>query len=265
MTVTGLALGSTQNFTLDAFGGIYQLSVASSKSWGFNNFVITETDPDGNVSTKTISKFNPFTTGYGCHVQFWISSGFEIVNPYIGVDVYLGLQPLRASFDHLSPASSNQSVSDLQYNPIGFSNVIFQSTTQGDAVVYISSQEEWNSQASNDWWAQLTGSVKSLFAWSWDQVLNLISGIPIVGPSITNAMIVTAFLVNECLFYIMLAVQNVHVHFLTFETLNAFDCMRYSQKQRIFNKFIDNHIKFAEWVVDVTSKVITTFSGCSQG
>lgn len=210
----GLEMGSNQSYILDSYGDIYQIGVTSAWSNAFKTFNISCTYPNGTTEYQELGSFEPYQkimglNYYNFNIQYYFVAYESYVGSYIAANVYLDLIPLSAEFHPHSTAydaaDAILSGDSSSRTILAFSQVTGSSTSEISKVtVYYVTAEEFAAVQENDPLLKFFHGVESLFNWTWDGAVAVVSKIPGVGPYLETFLVIVGFALEEIAFWLNL-------------------------------------------------------------
>lgn len=180
------------NMIFNHYGEIFTLDITCVKTWGYWNYNISLTYPNGTTVSENLKSFQPFATDADIKVQSYWQTVDNVLDSILDVDVYVGLMPLTASFGDVALPD---------YTDIAFSQVSGTSSVPGDLLVFLVNKEEFEEQVSDDPLGALYGLADSIFAWAWSSVVTWLSQVPGIGPYIVPTLNFAGILVDDLLWY----------------------------------------------------------------
>lgn len=252
--------------TFDNYGYIYQLDIISSKSWGWWDFDVSLTNPNGTVETQHLKEFAPVIQCCDIHFQHALSNTDML--EFTDVDIYTGFIPLTASFTN--PISSDSDLADIlpdeySYERLAFSEVIFCCTNYADVIAYVSTYEEFEAQKQESISAYANELLSDVFSWTWDHIISFVEKIPGIGPQFATALIISTFIISEIFFYFnLLFIEYIETTILTIEFFimtytirmtRARDPIRYALL--LVKNTVQNHITIVEFIIDKSTLAVT--------
>jgi len=239
MEIYDLPANSNNTFQFDAYGKTYTLQANSTKSWGWWNFDLALTYPNGTVETKRLESLAPAAFDWDLHVQYY----FLNVDSVFDLDVYATLLPLSASFG----TATNSEI-------LQFSSVSGNSSDPFDLKLYATTQEEFEKQANLDLGLQFSEAIDEFFSWTWDAVLSFVGLIPYVGDDLVTAILIASYIIDEVFFYFNLFfVEYIEVTILSMEFfIMTYSLHRTKSKSpvKLIKNVVNDHAAFIGWVID---------------
>lgn len=239
MEIYDLPANSNNTFQFDAYGKTYTLQANSTKSWGWWNFDLSLTYPNGTVETKHLESLAPAAFDWDLHVQYY----FLNVDSVFDLDVYATLLPLSASFG----TATNSEI-------LQFSSVSGNSSDTFDLKLYATTQEEFEKQANLDLGLQFSEAIDEFFSWTWDAVLSFVGLIPYVGDDLVTAILIASYIIDEVFFYFNLFfVEYIEVTILSMEFfIMTYSLHRTKSKSpvKLIKNVVNDHAAFIGWVID---------------
>lgn len=231
--------GSQQSVQLDAYGEVYTIGVVSSQNWGYWDFNISCTYPNGTTAYREITSFAPYAFDYDLTIQKY----FLAADWLFDVDVNVALLPLTVEFE-----------SDLiksEYDALAFSSVTGTSSDPIHVTAYFVTWEEFKSQRENDLGLKIGVGAQDLFNWAWDGVLPIVGKIPYVGEHLEPFLLVTGFALEETAFWLYLfLVEYPELTFGMVEFLIICDALLNTRTLwKLLERIVDDHVKFAEFLL----------------
>jgi hypothetical protein len=258
--INDIAPNGDLQLNLNAYGEMYLLTVKNKENWGWWEFWINCTYPNGTVQSEYLKTWKtPYiTTDYDVVIQPY----FLKADWHFDVDVHIGIVPFRASF--------RRGAGDFQhYAPVAFSQVSGTTTNPTFVVVYLTTQEEYAQQQENDLGAKIGQGVSEFFSWTWDQILLWTAKIPGIGPLFSDSIEIAALTVSEVFFWVKLIFfEYWYIVILLLEFWFIGDAMMHSRtlfalcKRLVRNhvSFVEGCIKIIEISVDLVRGLISTIS-----
>lgn len=242
--------GSSQHFTLDAYGQTYQLGVVSEKNLGWWGFNVSCEYPNGTIAYRDLSAFAPFAMDYDLTIQKYFLAADWIFD----LDVNVALLPLTARFE-----GPEADLKGMDYGVLAFSEVIG-STAPGtfDITMYLVTPDEFKEFQKNSLLLKLGGAVQGLFDWAWDSIISFAGKIPYVGPFLETGLSVTGIVLEEIFFWLYLIfIEYPELVVLTVEFFIIADALLTTRSlMSLANRIIDNHIKVFEFVINTAITAI---------
>ncbi|RLI76947.1 hypothetical protein DRP05_11715 [Archaeoglobales archaeon] len=248
INVEGNPYNSIQLIQMNSFGQTYSLEVKSSESGLFGyykHFWVNLTYPDGHTESKSLNttalptqKWYNIRIQYRVYQQNSIADVGEVTGTHLGV--YIETKPFEIGL-----GAANRPEGTFQ-NVTLFSSVTIQSTENFDGEVYSFTYEGWQEYIEQQQSQQLPSlpDFSSLAGDVWDRFLEVVESIPVVGDSISDALMILATLLGETFFYLKLIIENWEITVLTFEAW----AMMYSMANRrdiaaILRRYVRFHIE----------------------
>lgn len=247
---------------LNAYGRMYLLTVEESGSWGWWNFNVSCTYPNGTTVSKELSTLHPTAVDYDLTLQpYWIEG---VNSMYFDVDVAVGLLPLTVS---LQDAYNPTTVNDLAFTQVSGS---FSEPT--DVTVFIASYDEWETQASDDPLGALSEGLSDLFAWTWDQVLSNLEKIPGVGPLFVQVIEIVTIAATEIIWALQVIVSYRNLLILLVEFWIISDALLHTSSiMGLLKRIVKNHervilglIHVVEILVDIVTQIVHAVAAIVQ-
>lgn len=247
---------------LNSYGRMYLLTVKESGSWGWWNFNVSCTYPNGTTISKELSTLHPTAADYDLAIQpYWISG---VNSMYFDVDVDIGLLPLTVT---LQDAYNPTTVQDLAFSQVSGS---FSEPT--DVTVFIASEDEWEKQASDDPLGAISEGLSDLFAWTWDQVLSNLEKIPGVGSLFVQIIEISTVVVTEIIWAIQTIAEYRNLLILLVEFWIISDAMMHtSSLMGLLKRIVKNHervifglIHFVEITVGIITRIVNAVAAMVQ-
>lgn len=258
LSISGLEMydldpNSNTSFVFNSYGKLYYLNVTSSKSWGWWDFDLSLTNPNGTVETKHLQTLAPAALDWDFYLQYY----FVGTDTVFDLDVYAALLPLSANL-----STPNPTLSDVMQ----FSNVACNSSSYFDTKLYLTTQEEFEKQKEQAISLQLQEAASDVFSWSWNTLLSFIEKIPLVGGHISAILVLTTMTISSIIFYTkLLFIDYSETTFLTIE----FFILSYSfTKKGTFwsqiKRVVDTHVKLIEIIISTAQAAVNLFSSIVQ-
>lgn len=244
--------GTIQRFVMDSYGDTYYLEVLSEpKDWGWWNFNVSCTYPDGTTETTTLAKFAPISFDYDINIQsYWLYGYFAWET-----NIYVTLTPLSVDTNQQIPINDStypEGYPATYYEPLAFSYVQGVSNDPFEKVtVYYVTAEEFEQIQNNDILLPITEGIGDLFDWTWDMVTGTIEKIPYVGPFFLTIMQIAAIYIEECIFWInLLFIQNWAMSIMLIEFFILGEAI-YNTKTRVglLTRVAENHVKVMKFFI----------------
>ena len=261
MEIYDLSANSNNTYQFDAYGKTYTLQANSTKSWGWWNFDLSLTYPNGTVETKHLETLAPAAFDWDLHVQYYFLS----VDSVFDLDVFAALLPLSASFG----TATNSEI-------LQFSSISGNSSDTFDLKLYATTQEEFEKQSNLDLGLQLSTALSDFFSWTWGAVLSFVGLIPYIGDDLVTAMLFASYLIDEIFFYFnLLFIEYIETTLLSIEFfVLVYSITRTKTKNpvKLVKNVVEDHTKVAHAIVsavllaiNLVLSIIRTISDAVQG
>ncbi len=259
--ISGLELNNVDpdnsvHMVFDNYGKIYTLDVTCEKSWGWWDCNVTLTYPNGTVQHEDFTQFAPASFDVDMKVQQYYTSLSSAVDSVLDVDLYIGLLPLKASFQDIATPS---------YSDIAFSEVSGTSSTPGDLIVYLATAEEFQDQQEDDPLSPLSELLGDFFAWTWSAVLAFVSKIPGIGPYLATILEITAIVVGDVVwFFDLFLIKHPETTILTIEFfILSFTLIQAPKNANIvvlLRRIIKDHVKVIKFTYEIVVGTVNMFT-----
>lgn len=244
--------GTIQRFAFDSYGDNYYLEIESQpKDWGWWNFNVSCTGPDGITTTTTHAKFAPISFDYDINIQsYWLFGEFAWET-----NIYVTLTPLSVQDYKQIPADDTtypEGYASDRFTPLAFSYVQGISNDPFEKVtVYYVTPTEFEQIQQNDILLPITAGISDLFSWTWDMILGTIEKIPFVGKFFNTIIQIAPLFIEEAIFWInLLFIQNWALFVMTMEFFLIGEAI-YSTRDKVglLTKVVENHVKVLKFFV----------------
>jgi len=240
---------SHQTIVLDAYGKSYTLNIDSQVNWGWWTFTVNLTYPNGTTASKTVEVLRPFAQDYDVKIQYyWI----EADTYFLDIDLMIGVNPLSVVTD------TAIGVYDLPLDSyIVFSHVSGSSTVEMDVEIWTMTQDEYYQMKNGSLSQMFSEAAGRALGWTWDQILNAISQIPVVGENFATALEVMGRIVGETFFFVrLILIENWELTVLTYESFAMMYAMQSRNIMTMYRRFVRFHINTAEFLFSIVTGVV---------
>lgn len=247
LKISNLPPGGNISLNLNAYGQLYLLQVTTHKDWGWWNFDVSCTYPNGTTASQHLSSLQPFAGDYDLTLQpYWIPGSGDWL---FDIDINVALLPLTATFQ--------DSYNPTKVQVLAFSQVLGTLTEPGDVIVYLASRDEFEDQQKNNPITPIIDGAKTFFAWSWDALMDWIGKIPGIGPLFVSGIEITVTIVTEIVWWFYVAFQYRNLLILLVEFWIISDALSNTKSLfALLRRIVQNHIRIAEGIIWLTETTV---------